>query len=297
MAGIIVIGSVARDEILRMAEPLRTGSHLNGTLCGYRLGGGGANTAIALAAAGHRVTLVAAVGQDAAGEALLAELVAAGVETEHVARVPRPTTRSLILVDPTGERTVVNVARCEEEEPPRRLLDLPADAIYVRSRRRELAPLLAARAATTLVVAHVPPVEPRCRPAQVLVASRSDLTPAQAADPLGLGNEVAGQGLCWMVVTDGAAGARAVSATQSLTAAAQLVQTVDTTGAGDAFAAGLVHGLVSHLPMSDALALGARFGTEATLWRTSALPAEAVRRILSQWEESGRSCAPRRNGC
>lgn len=271
-----------------MAEPLRPGAHLNGTPAGFRLGGGGANTAIALAAAGHRVTLLAAVGQDAAGEGLVAELAAAGVETEHVVRLPRATTRSLILVDPSGERTVVNVARCEQEEPPRRLLELPADAIYVRTRRLDVSPLLAARAAATLVVAHVPPAQPGSRPAQVLVTSRSDLTPARVANPLALGRRVAGQGLRWMVVTAGAGGVRAVSATESLTAAARAVQTVDTTGAGDAFAAGLVHGLVSHLPMSETLALAVRLGTEATLWRTSGPPAQAVRRVLSQWQEAGR---------
>jgi hypothetical protein len=32
--------------------------------------------------------------------------------------------------------------------------------------------------------------------------------------------------------------------------------------------------------MRDALALAVRFGTEATRWPTSGLPAEAVRRLL-----------------
>ena len=72
MAHIVVIGAVARDEVVRLAAPLRVGEHLNGVAAGARLGGGGANTALALAAAGHAVTLLAAVGRDDAGDILLA---------------------------------------------------------------------------------------------------------------------------------------------------------------------------------------------------------------------------------
>ena len=282
MARIVVIGSVAYDEVLRLTEPLQSGAHLNGVTTGTRLGGGGANTAMALAAAGHAVTLLAAVGRDAAGEALLAELEAAGVDTHQVVRLDQPTTRSLVLIDPTGERTVVNVARCEEEGPPERLLDLPAEAIYVRSRRGDLAPLLAAKVASALVVAHMPPIETGSRPAHVLVASASDLSPNAIHNPLALGRKVSGQCLDWVVLTAGAAGASAVAANEQRQVAAEHVQPVDTTGAGDAFAAGLIHALVSGQPLSEALILAVRFGTEATLWDSSYLPKPAVARLLGQ---------------
>lgn len=280
MARIVVIGSVARDEVLQLATPLREGAHLNAKRAAPRLGGGGANTAVALAAAGHHVILVSAVGQDDIGNALVAQLREAGVDTGQIVRLSHATTHSLVLVDPAGERTVVNVARCEEPEPPARLLDLDADAIYVRSRRSDLAPLLARKSADTLVVAHVPPVDPASRPAQVLVASASDIDREAAEQPLKLGRSVAGSLLRWVVVTAGAAGARAVSEAEVLEAAAEAVPVVDTTGAGDAFAAGLVHALASQASMRDALALAVRFGTAATQWPASALPAQAIRQLL-----------------
>lgn len=280
MARIVVVGSIACDEVLRLASPLRPGAHLNGIRAAARLGGGGANTAVALAAAGHHTSLVSAVGRDAAGDALVAELERAGVDATHIARCECPTTRSLLLVEPGGERTVVNITRCEEIAPPSRLLGIPADAVYVRSRRVDLAPLLARKAEACLVVAHVPPVEPSSRPAHVLVCSASDLEPRQAGDPLALGSSVAGRLLRWMVMTAGPLGARALSADEALEFPAERVATTDTTGAGDAFSAGLVHALVSGLPMRAALALAVRFGTEATRWETSGLPAQAVRELL-----------------
>ena len=280
MARIAVVGSIACDEVLRLAAPLRPGSHLNGERIGIRLGGGGANTAVALAAAGHRTTLISAVGQDAAGDALLGEIEQAGVDVAHVAHCACQTTHSLILVDPVGERTVINLVRCEETAPPARLLDLPVDALYVRSRRGDLAPLLARKASECLVVAHVPPVAPASRPAQVLVCSASDLTPDEARDPLALASSIAGEPLRWIVMTAGPAGATALSASEVFVMPAARVEAIDTTGAGDAFAAGLVHALVSGRAMREALALAVRFGTEAIRWARSGLPASAVRSLL-----------------
>lgn len=280
MAWIVVIGTVARDEVIRLVEPVRPGAHLNGVLAGSRLGGGGANTAVTLAGAGHRVTLVSAVGRDAHADWLLRELATAGVDTSQVARINRPTTHSVVLVDPFGERTIANLGRCEEDEPPDRLRDLAADAVFVRSRRRDLGPLLAEKAGTSLVVAHVPPMDPGSLPAQILVASRSDLGDEVVRNLWAHGKVVAGEGLRWFIVTGGPIGAQAISPDQTLEARAETVEPVDTTGAGDAFAAGLVHALVKGWSMSEALALAVRLGTEATRWPVSALPPEAVRRVL-----------------
>jgi sugar/nucleoside kinase (ribokinase family) len=281
VAEIVVVGSVARDEVIRLGAELRAGAHLDGTTAGLRIGGGGANTALALAAAGHRVRLLAAVGRDADGDALLAQLDEAGIDTALVVRLPCATTHSLVLVDPAGERTVINVARCEEPAPPDRLLGVAADAVYVRSRRGDLSALLACKAAHCLVVAHAPPTDAGSRPAQVLVCAASDLAPADVADPLALGRRVAGESLQWIAVTAGAAGAEACSGSERIAVAAHPVRTIDTTGAGDAFAAGLLHGLVSGMPMPEALRLGVRFGTEATRWASSALPPSAVQALLA----------------
>lgn len=282
MARIVVIGSVARDEVIHLKEPLRAGGHLHGVLADARLGGGGANTAVALAAAGHEVTLLAAIGRDAVGEALLSELSAANVMTTALVRLDQPTTRSYVLVDPLGERTIINVARCEEAVPPQRLLDLPADGVYVRSRRLDLAPLLAAKANDSLIIAHAPPIELGSRPAHVVVASASDLTAAERESPAILGQTISNGLARWTVLTAGEAGAHAYGTGEVLAVAAQSVRPVDTTGAGDAFAAGLIHALLEHQPMAHALAIAARFGTEATLWPTSGLPAAAVHRLLQE---------------
>ncbi len=261
MARIIVIGSAAQDDVVWLREPLGPGRHLEAGNRALRLGGGGANTAIPLHRAGHQVVLAAPVGQDAVGDWLIAQLVAAGLSSAALARVPGESTRSLVLIDPEGERTIVNLHRCREPHVSDRLHRVEADAIYIRSRELEIGHWLAARAADALVVAHMPPLAAGSRPATVLVGSESDLPPAFLADPWSAGRAVAGEALRWVVVTRGADGAEAFGACQHLSAPAAAVDVVDTTGAGDVFAAGLVHALVQGRAMDDALRMAVGWGT------------------------------------
>ena len=214
MARIAVIGSVAQDDVVWLLQPLRDGRHLDGHKHKLRLGGGGANTAIPLRHAGHDVALVAPVGADAVGEWLLAKVQSFGIDAASMTRVPGESTRSLVLLDADGERTIINLHRCRDAAAPERLRALEADAVYVRSRDLDLAPALAERAGRAIVVAHVPPLEAGARPADVLVGSDSDLPAEFLASPWESGRAIGGDTLRWVIVTRGARGASAFSASE-----------------------------------------------------------------------------------
>jgi len=279
MPRIVVVGSIAIDEVVALGQALRPGLHLDGRERGRRVGGGAANTAIPLAFAGHAVTVVSATGTDADGSTILRRLSEAGVDTSHVARRPGPSTRSLVLTDAAGERTVVNLHRCREDGPPRRLRTLPADALYVRSREADLAWILSERLDSTLVVAHLPPSTAGCRPAHVLVASSADLTREERDAPWATLRKAGGQTVRWVVVTHGADGAEAFSEGRRLHVPAREATAVDSTGAGDVFAAGLVHALVSGAPMESALATAVAWGTAAVEWE-GVPPLERIRALV-----------------
>jgi sugar/nucleoside kinase (ribokinase family) len=263
LARIVVVGSVAQDDVVNLCQPLSAGCHLDAAGRRLRLGGGGANTAIPLRHAGHDVVLVAPVGADAVAEWLLAKLQAAGIDISAVSRLPGDSTRSLVFVDPGGERTIVNLHRCRETGPPERLAALEADVVYVRSRDLDVTALLAEAAARSLVVAHVPPLEAGSRPAHVLVGSESDLPPAFLADPWAAGREIAGLALRLVVVTRGERGAEAFGAAEHASVSAPHVTVVDSTAAGDVFAAGLVHALVEGRTTRAALETAVAWGAAA----------------------------------
>lgn len=261
MAKIAVLGSVARDDVVRLDERLREGCHLQGRPPIPRLGGGGANSAIALAHAGHQASLVAAVGDDSLATDLLDELARHGVDIGPVTRISGPSTRSLVLLDPSGERTIVNLTRAEETRPPRRLLDLEADCVYVRSRRDDLGEILREKSRLCPVIAQIQACGAGQLPARILIGSYADLDEATRTDPLAAGRWLAGDMLEWVIVTRGHEGAQAFATDgRLLCATAPDVPVVDTTGAGDAFAAGLAHALALGMDMSRALPEAVRWG-------------------------------------
>jgi sugar/nucleoside kinase (ribokinase family) len=279
MARVVVIGSVAEDEVLTLPDRLREGAHVDAARRERRLGGGGANTAVPLVHAGHEVILVAPLGTDERGDWLLGQLQDAGVDTSAVVRVEGESTRSVVLVDPRGERTIVNVHRCREGVPPRRLTTLEADALYVRSREPDLADVMASFARRGTVLAHVPPLDRGARPAHVLVGSESDLPPAFVADPWDVSEGITGGLLRWVVLTMGGHGAEAISADERIATPAPSVKAVDTTAAGDAFAAGLVHALLEDQPLPQALENAVAWGAAAVTCR--GMPGrETVARLL-----------------
>jgi sugar/nucleoside kinase (ribokinase family) len=280
LARIVVVGSIAQDDVVTLRQPLAPGRHLAAAARGLRLGGGGANTAIPLSHAGHQVMLLAPVGTDAVAEWLLEGLRGAGVDLSAIARVQDDSTRSLVLVDPGGERTIVNLHRCREDGPARRLAALEKDVVYVRARELDLGELLEQATARSLVVAHVPPLAPGSRPAHVLVGSESDLPPAFLADPWGRGREIAGGALRLVVVTRGPRGVEAFGESERIAVPAPVVaQVVDSTAAGDVFAAGLVHGLALGRPTRAALETAVAWGAAAVA--CPGVPGrEAIRALL-----------------
>lgn len=241
MAHVLVVGSVNVDRVWRLDAPLRTGGRLSRGEVTLRPGGGGFNTGAALLALGHRVTLAAALSTDAAGDACRDRLEAMGFDLAHMRATGEPTVPLDILVDPGGERTIIAPATTES----RRLAALPpiaVDMAYVNV-RRAAAGVLEGLAARTPVVAQVPLERSERRPAQVLIASASDHALFAGADAFRHARALGGPELGALVLTDGAgpvqlceAGGRTAIAVPPLTAPA------DTTGAGDAFAAGFIDG-------------------------------------------------------
>jgi sugar/nucleoside kinase (ribokinase family) len=276
MARLLVIGNANADEVVRLDAPLVAGGHVRGRPEGIRLGGGGANAAVALAQAGHAVTLWAALGEDADGAMIRLACRAHGLDDSGLRTVPGGiTNRHLVLIGPDGDRTLIarrTLAADAAGSPPD---SLTAEGLLVKSFAPSLTPVMAARLARGPVVAHAPPdagvsgIE--TWPASVWVTSESEMSPTQRADPLGDAVARGGPGLRWLVITRGADGAEALGrdGVRLTVPAAPAARIVDTTGAGDVFAAGLLHALVSgsHADMGAALRV-------ATAWAAHAIAAE-----------------------
>ncbi|MEU6076434.1 PfkB family carbohydrate kinase [Micromonospora sp. NPDC047074] len=260
---VLVVGDLITDVVAVLAGPLATGSD---TAAAIRFGGGGqaANTAAWLAAQDVPVTLVGAVGDDDAGRARVAELERAGVDCA-VTVYPDRATGTVIVLATAGERTMVterganlllaprDVDAALAAAPDARHLHLSGYTLLdTESRPAGLRALAAARErglTTSVDAASAAPLR-RVGAAAFLSWVRGVdllLVNADEATVLAGGMDPAAQGRALSaaarrtVVKQGAAGAIWVDrAAPAVMAPARRVAVVDVTGAGDAFAAGLL---------------------------------------------------------
>jgi ribokinase len=279
---VICVGDVMVDVLARLSGPLVTGSDTAATI-DFHGGGSAANTAAWLARAAVPVTLVARVGADEFGRAARAALLADGVRAELTVDPHRPTGTCIVLVDRAGERTMVPsvgandgpVAVPDELWAPGVQLHVSGYALlHAGSRASALAALATAGrlgasvsvdAASTAPLVEAGPREFLAwLPPGVLLLANADeagvLTgaadPIEAADRLGA---VVGE----VVVKLGPAGATWSDGTQSITVPTVARPPVDSTGAGDAFAAGLLAARLAGADVAASLAAGNRLAGEA----------------------------------
>ena len=107
MARVCVVGSVNSDLVFDVAALPGPGETVLASAVRTLPGGKGGNQAVAAARAGADVTLVAAVGDDAAGRTLLDHLSANGVGTDGVVTLPVPSGSAVVVVGAGGENMIV----------------------------------------------------------------------------------------------------------------------------------------------------------------------------------------------
>ncbi|MEU4469963.1 PfkB family carbohydrate kinase [Micromonospora sp. NPDC023888] len=262
-ARVVVVGDVITDVVAVLSGPLAAGSDTGAAIS---IGGGGqaANTAAWVAAQRVDVTLVGAVGDDDAGRDRVAELERAGVDCA-IERVEDVSTGTVMVLAADDERTMVSqrganlrlsvahVERALAAVPDAGHLHLSAYTLLdAGSRDAGLRALAAARErglTTSVDAASAAPLR-RVGAAAFLSWVRDVdllLVNADEATVLAGGLDPAAQGralsaTAWRVVVKrGAAGAVWVDRSAAVwVAPARRVAVRDVTGAGDAFAAGLL---------------------------------------------------------
>jgi fructokinase len=259
---IVVIGHINHDRIWRLNEPLRAGGRIAWSSRETRLGGGGYFTARRLLDLGHDVALLSNLMSDDHGETALADLRAAGFETTLITRREGETDFADILLDPTGERTILS---SERRLSRTFLLDRPisADAFYVNAPKLPPA-ILTSLERAPLVISQFPLREAERRPADIMVGSKADLPGMSMADIWTRARSLATDRLAHLVMTDGPAAISVFDGTAERAVTLSRTVTVrDTIGAGDTFSGSLLNALLTGMNVVSA---SQRAGDETTVW-------------------------------
>lgn len=272
---VTVVGDVGLDVVCKLTGPIILGQDTRAAVA-VTPGGAGGNTAAWLARYGTPVSLIARVGDDEAGRTAAHELTAAGIDCIFALDPVLPTCCVVVLVGTDGERTMIpdrgaNKALCPDDIV---LPDGPGHlhlSAYVLlddgSRDAGLASLEKARAAgwTTSVdpqaASHIEGVGADTflswvEGVDLLLPNDSELA------ALG-GEENVLQVVRSVVVTHGKDGASWHSGVSTASVAAPAVHQTDSTGAGDAFNAGLLSAFLTGASPEDALLAGVEAGTAA----------------------------------
>jgi len=282
------LGILVADVVVRHVDSVPDEGSL-AVVDAIELHGGGCalNTASALVRFGMRASVVGKVGVDAFGDELVRLLDERGIDRSGVVRDPRAaTSASVVIVTHAGERTFLHApgadarlgvhdldldrlcrARCLHVAGTGVLEELdgaPLAGVLGDARRRGLVTSLDTAWDPTgrweRVEACLPHVDMACPSLAEARAVSGEDEPARVA------SWFRRRGPSWVALTMGEAGCYASGPGFEGQVPAPDVDVVDTTGAGDAFAAGLVVGRLSGWSFDRAVRFACAAGAEATTW-------------------------------
>ena len=247
-----------------------------------RTGGCAANTAICLAKLGTPTRVVGKVGDDSAGEAIVKDLATRGIDVAGVARSETsPTSQTVILICRNEDRRFLHNFGANAEfaaadieaalDPPPRIAYVGGYMAMPGMQAEALADLFARlqqHGVTTVLDVVVPgdlqDPEPlwRVLPAVGVFLPNTDEARQCTGldDPLDQAQALRDRGARTVVVTMGGEGAVVVGSEGQWRVGAIPVKCVDSSGGGDAFAAGLIRGLQQGWPIDRCVQLGAVVG-------------------------------------
>jgi ribokinase len=261
---VVVLGSANVDVVVQVARIPAPGETVLGTGRAQHPGGKGLNQAVAAARAGASTAFAGTVGRDPEGELLLETMRTEGIDTAAVTLVDEPTGTALVVVQGSGENSIVVVPGANGSPTP-----FPPDDAALGPRTvfvvqleiplpQVLEGVVRAHTAGALVLLNAAPARPLpdslLATVDVLVVNEHEAVALTGSDDPDQAARVLAAWVGDVVVTLGARGAMHVTSDGSRTSVpGRSAAVVDTTGAGDAFVGVLASALATGTGLPQAL--------------------------------------------
>jgi ribokinase len=259
------------------------------------MGGKGANQAVSARRLGARVSMVGRVGDDWFGQKMLDTLRAYGVKCDHMRVDPQAGSGvALVVVDKHAENTIVVIpganmrieaadvdaatATLHRADVVLMQLEIPLDAIERaiaiarQSKSQCILNPAPARRLPDRILSQIHLLTPNQNEARALTGISADTLEGAAA----AGRALLDQGVPTVVITLGAQGALIVRPGQTRHLPGVPVDACDTSGAGDAFMAGLGVALAEGRPLEQATRFANLVGALSTT-KPGAMPSMPTR--------------------
>jgi len=313
-AGVVVVGSFMMDHIVYVSRRPDPGETVRGLGFHVSEGGKGFNQAVAASRAGARVRMLGRLGNDDLGRRFLGRLQLEGIDSSGVELDSELATGvGVPVVDETGENAIVVVPGandCFAIEQVMAHAPLISDA-RVLLLQREIPEATALRAAqiareagayVVLNPAPAGPISAFRGLVDLVIPNEGELSALANGESMAerahaLARDLGG---CDVIITLGAAGVRLFDSAGEQAFAAESVDALDTTGAGDCFCGSLAARLASGdtLPIAieyaivaAGIAVGRRGGADSAPSPDEVLPLLRARQQPKSISE-GRDGAP-----
>ncbi len=285
---IVVVGSINMDLVFRVPRFPRAGETLPGTDFRRFPGGKGANQAVGLARLGGDVRLIGALGRDPYGKELKASLQEEGVDVSRIIETGETTGLAAITLSEDGENSIITIAGANHQVTPEAVLEarelfreawgvllqleIPLKTVQTAARlgkENGCKVFLDPAPVTELpdsIYKNIDYLLPNSGELEALLPAEKD-NKARAEKLLGWGVKN-------LILKKGEEGSSIFSGEGRVDYPAFAVKVVDTTAAGDAFAAALCYSLQTGYPIEKAIIFAnAAGGVAATrLGARSSLP-------------------------
>ncbi len=272
MKSILVIGSSNTDMVIRVPKLPQPGETVSGGDFQVFGGGKGANQSIAARRAGGKVQFIAAVGSDDLGKTAIDTFAAEGIDTTGIQIIGDSASGvAFIFVSETGENCIGVAPGANARLTPEALLDQQHafDDAALLLMQLEI-PIETVEAAIAMAATRDLPVILNPAPArqlsEQLLAGLYCITPneteAEALTEISVNDEKSAmaaadsllqRGVQNVVITMGSKGALLCNADGTHHQSAELVNVVDTTGAGDTFNGVLAAMIAKERALPDAV--------------------------------------------
>ncbi|HWR42328.1 carbohydrate kinase family protein [Sporomusa sp.] len=279
---VLVLGGLIIDKYLLVGEYPAKGEDVLINESFERVGGSTINVACTLRNLGVSAYPVSTIGDDQDGQGIEAYLAATNINRDCVkVQAGQRTGYSLVIVDASSERTFMTFKGCESKFSP----DLVAASLvastglvyltgyyllaenageiveFVRATKEQgavlmfdpgplvheinLSILLSVLALSDILIPNVKEIN-KIKERLAIAGDFTEWTTAQ--------------GIQYVIIKNGSEGVTAYVGQRKYYIPAFAVKAVDTTGAGDCFAAGCIYGFLEHLNIEDVLKVGSACG-------------------------------------
>jgi ribokinase len=295
---ILVIGSLNADLVVRAPHFPQPGETISGGDLQIIPGGKGANQAVAAARQGTSVAMLGRVGKDSFGPFLLDSLRSNSVDTTHVSADESATGTAIIVVDASGQNSIVLSAGANGKVTSNDIetlnveakvlllqLEIPLGTVIHAARwgkQKDMTVILNPAPGRELpdeLIANVDYILPNETELSLLTGVPvTDISSTEKAAKVLLA-----RGAKNVIVTLGKKGALIVSSTQVTHVDSYKVNVVDTTAAGDAFIGGFASKLLeSDSKLSDVQQQAAALQSEEAVKYANACGALAATKFGAQ---------------